>query len=254
MADFTTSEVAEILLALRMKIVKIVVVMAIIWAITFAFFSDTVITRLVEDLLPRGAEVIYTRPLEGMILKLKISLIFGVVAVLPYIVILMYKALKERTEILSNVEFSRGTVFRYSVVSVILFAAGVIYGYNILQFFLTYLYEMGAAQGVLAYYSIAEFINFAVLMLVIFGVIFQMPLIMTFLVGYNIVQFQSLTYYRRHLYISFFLLGAVITPPDIFTQTIISIPMIIFFEISIIVIRIIHRDKIKQQQQLEEQL
>lgn len=248
MADFTTSEVAEILVALRMKVVKIVVVMGIVWAITFVFFSDTVITRLVADLLPTGAEIIYTRPLEGMILKLKISLIFGVVAVLPYIVILIYKALKDRTEILSNVEVRRGTAFRYSIVSVILFTAGVIYGYNILQFFLTYLYEMAAAQGVLAYYSIAEFINFAVLMLVIFGVIFQMPLIMTFLVGYNVVQFQALTYYRRHLFVGFFLLGSIITPPDVFTQTIISIPMIIFFEISIIVIRIIHRDKIRQQE------
>ncbi len=247
MADFTTSEVAEILLTLRMKVVKIVVVMAIVWAITFVFFSDTVITRLVSDLLPRGAEIIYTRPLEGMILKLKISLVFGVVAVLPYIAVLMYKALQDRTEILSNVEVKKGTAFRYSIVSVILFTAGVIYGYNILQFFLMYLYEMAAAQGVLAYYSIAEFISFVVLLLVIFGIIFQMPLIMTFLVGYNIVQFQTLTYYRRHFFVAFFLLGAIITPPDIFTQTIISIPMLVFFEISIIVIRIIHRDKIKQQ-------
>ncbi|MFO7966535.1 MAG: twin-arginine translocase subunit TatC [Archaeoglobaceae archaeon] len=247
MADFTTSEVAEILVALRMKIVKIVVAMGVVWAITFVFFSDPVITRLVSDLLPTGAEIIYTRPLEGMILKLKISLIFGVVAVLPYIFILMYKALKDRTEILSSVEVGKRTAFRYSIISVILFTAGVVYGYNILQFFLTYLYEMAAAQGVLAYYSIAEFINFAVLMLVIFGVIFQMPLIMTFLVGYNVVQFQTLTYYRKHLFVAFFILGSIITPPDVFTQTIISIPMIIFFEISIIVIRIIHRDKIKQQ-------
>lgn len=247
MADFTTSEVAEILLALRMKVVKIVVVMAIVWAITFVFFSDTIITRLVSDLLPRGAEIIYTRPLEGIILKLKISLIFGVVAVLPYIAILIYRALKDRTEIISNVEVTTGTAFRYGIVSVILFTAGVIYGYNILQFFLTYLYEMAAAQGVLAYYSIAEFINFAVLMLVVFGVIFQMPLIMTFLVGYNIVDFDTLKYYRRHLFVAFFLMGSIITPPDVFTQTIISIPMIIFFEISLLVIRVIHRDKIKSQ-------
>jgi len=246
MADFTASEAAEILVALRTKLIKIIAIVAIVWAIFFVLFADPIITRIIDDLLPKGAEIIYTRPLEGMILKLKISLIFGFAAVLPYIIVLAYRTLKDRTGFLANVNVKKGTAFRYSIVSVILFSSGVIYGYYILRFFLQYLYQMAASQGVLAYYSIAEFINFAVLMLTIFGIIFQMPLIMTFLVGNGLVEYNSLKYYRRHLYVGFFVLGAAITPPDVFTQTIIAFPMIIFFEVSLVVIRIIHRSKISK--------
>jgi len=245
MADFTMSEAAEILVTLRTKLIRIIAIVAVVWAISFVFVADTIVLKVKDDLLPEGAKLIYRYPLEGMILKLKISLIFGFAAALPYIIILVYNSLKERTEILSNVNLKKGTAFRYIVVSIILFTAGVIYGYYILRFFLQYLYQMAAGQGVLAYYTISDFINFAVLMLTIFGVIFQMPLIMTFLVGHGLVDFNTLTYYRRHLYVAFFVLGAAITPPDVFTQTIIAIPMILFFEISLIVIRIIHRSKIQ---------
>lgn len=242
--DFTTTQLAEILLTLRMSLIKIVLIVAIVWGLSFAFFADLLITRMTLDLLPQGANVIYTRPLEGIILKLKVSVIFGFVAALPYVGVLIYRNLKQRTDILKEVNIRKGSALRYAVVSVILLSAGIAYGYYILRFFLQYLYSMAAVQGVLAYYSIAEFINFAVLMLVIFGLIFQMPLIMTFLVGNNIVDYNSLRYYRRHIYVAFFVTGAAITPPDVFTQAIVAFPMILFFEASLIAVRIIHRDKV----------
>ncbi len=241
--DFTTTQVAEVLLTLRMSLIKIILIIAIVWGLSFALFADSLITRMTLDLLPQGANVIYTRPLEGIILKLKISVIFGFVAALPYIGVLVYRNIKERTDILKEVNIRKSSALKYAAASVLLLSAGITYGYYILRFFLQYLYSMAAVQGVLAYYSIAEFINFAVLMLVIFGLIFQMPLIMTFLVGNNIVDYHSLTYYRRHIYVAFFVTGAAITPPDIFTQAIIAFPMILFFETSLVVIRIIHREK-----------
>jgi len=61
------------------------------------------------------------------------------------------------------------------------------------------------------------------------------------------VKYRTLKYYRRHLYVAFFIIGAAITPPDVFTQLMVAIPMVIFFEVSLLVIRIIYRDKIKQE-------
>lgn len=251
MPDFTTSEAAEILVTLRTSLMRIFIVIAAVWGVSFLFIADGLINKIRHDLLPEGANIIYITPLEGMILKLKISLIFGFVAVLPYILRLAYRTLQERTDIMINVDFRRGSAIKYAITSAILFSAGLVYGYFILQYFLQYLYSMAANQGVLAYYTISEFINFIVLMLAIFGVIFQMPLIMTFLVGYNLVRYKTLTFYRRHLYVVFFVLGSAITPPDVFTQLIVAFPMIIFFEISILVIRIIHRKKIETQKYLD---
>jgi len=242
MADFTASDAAEILLTLRRKLVRIFTVVVIVWALSFTFIANPLIEKIKADMLPKGANLIYTTPLEGWILKLKISLYLGIAAVLPYLIYLMYRTLKERTEILDNINITKGAAVRYGLVSTSLFSLGIAYGYLImLPLFMKFLYQTAQSQGVLAYYTISEFINFIVLMLVVFGVVFQMPLIMVFLVGNGIVKYSTLTYYRRHIYVGFFVLGAAITPPDVLTQLMVASPMILFFEISLLATRVIHR-------------
>jgi sec-independent protein translocase protein TatC len=66
---------------------------------------------------------------------------------------------------------------------------------------------------------------------------------MLFLVSNGIVKFSTLAYYRRHFYVVFFVVGAIITPPDVFTQVIVALPMIAFFEVSMLFIRLVHRNK-----------
>ncbi len=248
MADFTASDAAEILLMVRNKFLKLVIIVAVTWAISFAYISDFLITTIKIHLLPPKAELIYLSPLEGLILKLKISLYLGFIAGLPYLAYIIYKALKERTELLDNISVSKGKAFKYGVAAIILFGLGVAYGYFLmLPVFMKFLYSTAVAQGVKATYSIAEFIGFIILMLAVFGAVFQLPLIMIFLVGNGLVRYSTITYYRRHFYVGFFILGAAITPPDVFTQAMVAGPMILFFEISILAIRIIFREKIKEE-------
>ncbi len=242
MAEISTSDVAEVLVALRIKLVKIVLILVAVWAISFVFLSDFVITKIIKDLLPEGAKVVYTSPLEGLILKLKISLDFGFLSVLPYVSYLVYKALKNRTELLKNVNISKSVAFKYGISAVILFILGLTYGYCLmLPLFMRFLYQIAVTQGATPLYSISDFIGFVVLMLIIFGLIFQMPLIMILLVRYGIVKFDTLKYYRRHFYVLFFIIGAAITPPDVFTQLMVAIPMLLFYEISLVVTKIVVR-------------
>ncbi len=240
MSDFTLKELAEILVAIRVKLIRIFIIIAVAWSVSFFSISNLIIERIKIDLLPEGAEVIYRAPLEGMILKLKISLIIGFLVALPYIVYLVYRTLKDRTEILSNFELSKSQAVIYGTVSAILFVLGITYGYKLmLPIFLQFLYESARSQGVLALYSLSDFINFIVLMLAIFGVIFQMPLFMYILVKNEIASLDVFKFYRRHFYVAFFTVGAIITPPDVFTQLMVGLPMILFFEISILIVRVL---------------
>lgn len=246
MSELATN-IAEVLLAIRVKLIRIVFVVVILWALIYAFVADTIISKIESDLLPEEAETIYTYPLEGLILKLKISLVIAFVCVLPYLIHLIYITLKERTELFENLDIKKTTAIKYGIVSAILFAMGVAYGYIImLPLFMKFLYQSAVSQGVTPMYTISEFIGFIVLMLTIFGLVFQMPIVMLFLVGNDIVEFKTLKYYRRHFYVAFFVIGAAITPPDVFTQAMVALPMIAFFEISLLSIRVIHRKKIKK--------
>ncbi len=242
MSELTAKEIAEIILEIRKKLIRILAIIVSVWAISFTFLTDLIIEKVKEDLLPKGAHLIYQYPLEPLMLKIRISLYLGIAVAMPYVVYTIYKALKDRTDLLNNIQISRTTVFKYLVVGIILFVCGVTYGYVImLPLFMKFLYELAVQQGALAYYSISDFIGFVVLMLVVFGFVFEMPLIMCILVGNGIVKYETLKYYRRHLYVAFFVIGAAITPPDVFTQLMVAVPMVLFFEISMIVIRMIYR-------------
>ncbi len=245
MSDLTAKEIAEILLGLRRKLMRIVAIIAGVWAISFTFITDGIIEGIKSDLLPKGAHIVYQYPLEPLILKLKISLYLGIAVAMPYIVKVIYDTLKNRTELLNNLSISKSKAVVYLMVAIVLFSLGVAYGYFImLPIFLKFLYQLAVQQGALAYYSIAEFVSFVVLMLVVFGFVFELPLILYILVSNGVVKYSTLTYYRRHFYVAFFVIGAVITPPDIFTQLMVAVPMIVFFEISLLTIRIFLRGKI----------
>ena len=242
MVNITATEIAEVLLQIRRKILHIAIVILAVWAISFLCISDLIINKIKGDLLPEGAKIVYTYPLEPLMLKLRISLYLGISVAIPYILYIVYKSLKERIGLSLNI--TRKNLIIYFTLAILLFIAGVLYGYMImLPIFLNFLYNFAIEQGALAYYTITEFVGFVFLMLLILGFVFEMPLVIYFLVKYNIVQYKTILNYRRHLYIVFFIIGAAITPPDILTQLMVACPMILFFEFSLFIIKIIHKEE-----------
>ncbi len=203
---------------------------------SLAFDASKRLVRVAMELM--SSPVLLT-PLEGLLLNLKLSLAVGIAAALPYILHVILKAMRS-AEILS-VEIRRTSAFKYGVAAVLLFILGVIYGYNMMKFFIRFLYTMAVAQGAVPLYSLSEFVNFIALMLVLFGLVFELPVVMFFLVRNGIVQYETLAYYRRHIYVAFFFIGAVTTPPDVFTQIMVAVPMVVFFEISLLFVRIFGR-------------
>ena len=242
MVNITATEIAEVLLQIRRKILHIVIVILAVWAISFLCISDLIINKIKGDLLPEGAKIVYTYPLEPLMLKLRISLYLGISVAIPYILYIVYKSLKERIGLSLNI--TRKNLIIYFTLAILLFIAGVLYGYMImLPIFLNFLYNFAIEQGALAYYTMTDFVGFVFLMLLILGFVFEMPLIIYFLVKYNIVQYKTILSYRRHFYIVFFIIGAAITPPDVLTQLMVACPMILFFEFSLFIIKIIYKEK-----------
>ncbi len=246
--EFTITELAEILVMIRQKLLRVFAIVLAVWFVSFAFIADPLIMKIKHDLLPKGAELIYRTPLEGFMLKMKISLALGIVAAIPYILYIAYKTLKERTELLKDFEFTKGQAIKYGIASILLFIAGVAYGYLImLPIFMKFLFHMAQSEGVLSYYTISDFVMFVVKMLLVFGLVFQMPLVMILLVGNGIVKYSTIKYYWRHVIVAIFTIAAIITPPDVLTQMMVAIPMVLFFGISLAVTKVVYRNRIKKE-------
>ncbi len=237
MTEVSLKEIAEVLVTIRNKLVRIIAIIVAGWVVSFTFIADAIITA-VEEIKPEGAKLIYKAPLEGLILKLKLSLFIGFALAIPYIIYLIYRTLKERTAL--TISIRKSNLLLYVTTSIFLFSMGIAYGYKImLPIFLEFLYKSAESQGVLSYYSLSEYVTFVVLMLCVFGLIFQMPLIMYITIKNRIATLETFKYYRRHFYVAFFTFAAIVTPPDIFTQLMVGVPMVIFYELSLIIIGLI---------------
>jgi len=236
-----------ILLALRKKLLVITAVLFTGVMVSFQFTSP-LIAMMKEDLLPEGAKLVYVSPLEVMMLQLKLSVIMGLLITLPIIAYYIYRAISKRFSVRIPIVIGRGQFVFLSAASLIMFVLGASYAYFLmLPLFLKYLYLSAAGSGVTATYSIFKFISFAASGTAIFGLIFELPIVLTFLTRNGYVKYNTLVTYRKHIYIVFLVIGAVITPPDVLSQVMVAVPMIIFFEISMVVVRVLEvKNKVTQ--------
>lgn len=230
---------SAILLTLRKKLILIAAVLFLGVSLSFQI-TGPLIERMKEDLLPEGAKLVYVTPLEVMMLKLKLSFIIGLLLALPIIAFYTYRAISQRFSIRNPGIIRRSQFVFLSAAALVMFVLGASYAYFImLPLFLEYLYLNAAGSGISATYSVFKFISFAAAGTVLFGLVFELPIVLTFLTRNGFVKYETLVTYRKHIYILFLVLGAAITPPDVISQVMIAVPMVIFFEISLVVVRVL---------------
>lgn len=192
------------------------------------------------------ASVVYIKPLEVPLLKLKLSVIGGFIIALPFISWVFGKELYRQFRHRITIPVKKYQIALFVAAVIVSFIAGGVYAYFLMApLFIRFLYTNAAASGVQATYSIYEFVSFVGLLTLIFGFIFEFPVVTFVLNRAGIIPKEFMTQYRKHAYVGFFILAALITPPDIISQIIVAIPMIIFFEISILLVKIFGRKDVR---------
>lgn len=181
----------------------------------------------------------YTTLIEPFWAHLKIALIAGVMLVFPMIMYQVWKFIspgllpKERRYVGYFVSFS--TAF---------FGIGVLFCYFFLlpfaiPFLLTY-----KTEELIAIIKIGDYIDFVLKFLLASGVVFELPLVIVLLTRMGIVNPDTLAKYRKFALLGAFILGAILTPtPDVFNQTILSIPIYLLYEAGILASRLFGKKK-----------
>jgi sec-independent protein translocase protein TatC len=183
---------------------------------------------------------------EAFLLHIKVCLIGGVIVAFPYILYELWKFVRPGLYA-SEVKATRGVVG----ISSILFLLGVSFGYFILSpFAINFLvgYQLPMVNETTAIIKANSFINYMIMFTLPAGIIFELPIIIFYLARMGIVTPAGMRKYRRHSIIGILLLSAMITPPDVMTQIIVSIPVYILYEFSI---NIAARESKKRAKELE---
>ncbi len=231
-------EFSVIITALRKKLMYIAIVIGIGTFGTFPFMSR-LLNRIQADLLPEGVKTVILQPVEAILLELKMSLIVGVLLSLPLMAYYAYGGLKKRSEMVDKLEIKRSFAIFIAISAIVLFFIGASYSYFImLPILLNFLNTIAMGVGATSTWSLGLWVHFALMMTVIFGLAFELPIVIPLLVRYGVVEYQTLREHRKHGVVIVFIVAAIITPPDVISQLMIGLPMLIFYEIGLIITRI----------------
>lgn len=183
--------------------------------------------------------LVFLGPAEAFWMHLKISLITGLILSLPVIFFQLWKFIspgllpKERKYVMPFVISASGLFFTgafFCFIIVLPFA---------MNFLLTY-----KTENLVPMISVGKYIDFCLKFILAFGAIFELPLIILFLSRLGIVRPETLARHRKYAILGAFVIAAILTPtPDAFNQTLMAVPIILLYEIGILVSRIFIRRK-----------
>lgn len=201
------------------------------------FFAGRIISYIKSLPGIEGVKLILIRPPEAFFVRMKIAVIAGFLIALP---IIIYQVLSFVLPGLTPQE--KGWVLKLLPGSVILFYGGAGFAVFVmlpiaLNFFLGYMVG-GIAEPTI---SLGEYVNFVTTLVILGGFVFQTPVVLFFLTMIGVLSSEKLRKGRRYAIIIIFIVAALASPPDPFSQVITAIPMIILYELGIYLSRLARR-------------
>ena len=125
--------------------------------------------------------------------------------------------------------------------------------YISLPFVLRFLIQFTGEVDVAASISIQQYIGFLLTIFVVFGLVFELPVVSVLLTGLGLIRAEWLKKGRKVMIVVIFLLAAIITPPDVVSQVMVALPMILLYELSIALSSLVGRRRKDAQDEEEEE-
>lgn len=167
-----------------------------------------------------------------------VSIIGGAIIAFPYIIWEFWRFVSPALYPTEQ-KNARGLVFFSSV----LFLAGILFGYFIINPLSVHFligFDMGV-ENVKELYPINSFMGIVASTTLATGVMFELPVMVYFLSKAGLVTPEGMRKYRKHAFVATLLVSAIITPPDVFSQILVSIPIVILYEMSIFISKYVNK-------------
>lgn len=225
---------------LRRRLCRIVIIV-ILGFVAFYCVSEPLYDFLSAPLkacMPEGSKLIYTSPQGAFFTYMKVALVASLFGTSPFSFYQIWAFIapglyrEEKKAVLplaffSSIFFLSGATFCFFLVFPIAF-----------QFFMGF-----ATETIVPMISVEEYLSFALKLLIAFGIVFEMPLFAYFLSRFGILSPDFMRRSRRYAILLIFVVAAILTPPDVFSQCLMAIPMLLLYEVSIYVSAVASKKK-----------
>jgi sec-independent protein translocase protein TatC len=216
---------------LRSKIIRALIGI-LVGTILCVFFADFIVQKvLLHPLLSVGLKTQVLSPYGIVMLYMESVLVCGIILSMPYTIYCLWTFVapgllpKERRYISRIVFFTSFCFF-----------AGVTFGYFILLPAALHFFSSFGTQNIDLNIALDQYMSFMLTLLLGAGLVFELPMVSYFLSKMGILTPGFMRKFRRHAIVVIFIISAVVTPtPDMVTQTLLALPMILLYEVSIFV-------------------
>jgi sec-independent protein translocase protein TatC len=226
----------EHLIELRSRLIKALLSVLVVLLVLLPF-SRRLYALLSAPLmahLPAGSNMIAIDVASPFLTPFKFSLMLAFVLAIPAV---FYQLWAFVAPALYRKEQRLAKPLLYS--SVILFYCGCLFAYFIVFPMVFGFFTSMAPEGVAVMTDISKYLDFVMTMFIAFGVTFEVPIAVIILVATGVITVDKLVQMRPYVIVGAFTVGMFLTPPDVFSQTLVAVPMCLLFELGLLLCRIL---------------
>ena len=226
----------EHLLELRRRLVWAVLGIAVCFfaIVPFAQTLYSFVAQPLMSVLPNNTSMIATDVIAPFFVPIKVALMAAFLAALPNTLYQIWAFVAP-----ALYQNEKRLIVPLNLSSIILFAAGMAFCYFLIFPMVFKSFAGMTPLGVSMATDIDKYLSFVLGMFVAFGLTFEIPVAVVLLYRMGVITYRQLTAARPYLIVAAFIIAAVVTPPDVLSQIMLAVPMILLYEMGILVCRIV---------------
>ena len=227
----TKDSISNHLLELRSRLLKVVIFFVVLTIVGIPFASEIYdfVAAPMISLLPDGSSMIATQVTSPFMAPIKLVLYVALLFSMPW---LFYQAWMYISPGLYKKEKKFAGPLMFS--TVVLFFSGVSFAFFVVCPIIFKFFIGMAPESILVMTDISQYLGFIFKLVFAFGIAFEIPIATILLINTGITSKKSLVKARPYLIVLFLAIGMLLTPPDVFSQLFLAVPMWVLFEIGII--------------------
>lgn len=226
------------LTALRKVLIVSAAAICIAFLVVFYGLIDQLMALLIQPIMDRGIDIIYTAMSEALVTKLKVALIAASVLASPVIIWQIWSFVAPA--LYPNEKRSAILVF---AIMVVLFLLGVTFCYGAVYLLAVDFFLVSGENLATPMLSIDKYIGFLFGFVIPFGVAFELPVILYITTSMGLTTYRMLASKRKYMILAVVIVAAILTPPDVVSQVMLAVPILLLFEIGLLISRFVHPHK-----------
>ncbi|MGP9665756.1 twin-arginine translocase subunit TatC [Halomonas sp. AOP22-C1-8] len=241
--DQQQAPLIEHLIELRMRLVRAVVVILVVFLGLYAFANDIYgfVAEPLMALLPPGSQMIATEVASPFLAPFKLTLVVAVFIAIPFV---LHQAWAFIAPGLYDNE--KALAIPILVSSIGLFYAGAAFAYYVVFPLLFAFFTQAGPENVTVMTDINQYLNFVLKLFFAFGVAFEIPIATFLLILSGATSVESLSKKRPYVFLGCFVIGMLLTPPDVVSQSLLALPMYLLYEVGLLFGRLVRKRRDEQ--------